>query len=230
MNKYQTAKIDSLKLIVKESGNNPESIAKVPKFGIIVNRINEICNEIEPHRIEQEKNLTGITVDKDIIVGNLKDSTVEISGAIYSLANDRNDNALMARVNYKPTRIEKMSQAKLVAVASIVLEEALKISPADLANEGINAEELSAYRELIARFSVVKTSKKEAVIDRSGTTEKLNILFKEANSLVKDKLDRLAVQFKRKDAAFYLKYKAARTVHYRSAAKKESEPVASEAQ
>ena len=178
MNKYQTAKIDSLKLIVKESGNNPESIAKVPKFGIIVNRINEICNEIEPHRIEQEKNLTGITVDKDIIVGNLKDSTVEISGAIYSLANDRNDNALMARVNYKPTRIEKMSQAKLVAVASIVLEEALKISPADLANEGINAEELSAYRELIARFSVVKTSKKEAVIDRSGTTEKLNILFK----------------------------------------------------
>ena len=58
MNKYQTAKIDSLKLIVKESGNNPESIAKVPKFGIIVNRIDEICNEIEPHRIEQEKNLS----------------------------------------------------------------------------------------------------------------------------------------------------------------------------
>jgi len=55
MNKYQTAKIDSLKLIVKESGTNPESVAKVPKFGSIVNRLDEICNQIEPHRIEQEK-------------------------------------------------------------------------------------------------------------------------------------------------------------------------------
>ena len=229
MNKYQTAKIDSLKLIVKESGNNPESMAKVPKFGIIVNRIDEICNEIEPHRIEQEKNLTGITVEKDVIFENLTDFTIEISGAIYSFAHDRNDNALMARVNYKPTQIEKMSQSKLAAVAGIIIIEALKIDPADLANEGISAEELAAYQEIIARFSVVKSSKQEAVIDRSGTTEKLNILFKEATSLVKDKLDRLAVQFKRKDPEFYLKYKAARAVHYRSAAKKETDAVASEA-
>jgi hypothetical protein len=230
MNKYQTAKHDSLKLIVKESKNNPESVAKVPKFGIVVNRIEEICNEIEPHQIEQEKNLTGITVDKDIIVENLTDSTVEISGAVYSYAHDINDNALMARVNYKSTRLESMSQSKLVAVAGVVLEEALKIPTTDLANEGISGEDLTAYQELIARFSVVKSSKKEAVIDRSGTTEKLNNLFKEASSLLKDKLDRLAVQFKRKDPEFYLKYKAARVVHYRSAAKKETDAVVNEPQ
>jgi hypothetical protein len=230
MNKYQTAKHDSLKLIVKESKNNPESIAKVPKFGIVVNRIEEICNEIEPHQIEQEKNLTGITVDKDIIVENLTDSTVEISGAVYSYAHDINDNALMARVNYKSTRLESMSQSKLVAVAGVVLEEALKIPTTDLANEGISGEDLTAYQELIARFSVVKSSKKEAVIDRSGTTKKLNNLFKEASSLLKDKLDRLAVQFKRKDPEFYLKYKAARSVHYRSAAKKETDAVVNEPQ
>jgi hypothetical protein len=230
MNKYQTAKHDSLKLIVKESKNNPESVAKVPKFGIVVNRIEEICNEIEPHQIEQEKNLTGITVDKDIIVENLTDSTVEISGAVYSYAHDINDNALMARVNYKSTRLESMSQSKLVAVAGVVLEEALKIPTTDLANEGISGEDLTAYQELIARFSVVKSSKKEAVIDRSGTTKKLNNLFKEASSLLKDKLDRLAVQFKRKDPEFYLKYKAARVVHYRSAAKKETDAVVNEPQ
>lgn len=227
MNKYQTAKHDSLQLIVKESRNNPESVAKVPKFGIVVNRIEEICNEIEPHQIEQEKNLTGITVDKDIIVENLTDSTIEISGAVYSFAHDMNDNALMARVNYKSTRLESMTQSKLVAVAGVVLEEALKIRPTDLANEGISAKELTAYKELIGRFSEVKSSKKEAVIDRSGTTEKLSILFKEASSLLKGKLDRLAVQFKRKDPEFYLKYKAARAVHYSTAAKKETSAVTS---
>jgi len=42
MNKYQNAKLDSLKLIVKESKNNPESIAKVPKFGVVINRIDQM--------------------------------------------------------------------------------------------------------------------------------------------------------------------------------------------
>ncbi len=230
MNKYQTAKFDSFQLIVKESGNNPESIAKVPKFGSYVNRIDKICKEIEPHRIEQEKNLTGITAEKDVIFENLTDFTIEISGAIYSYAHEMNDNVLMAKVNYKPTRIEGMSQAKLVAFAGITLDEALKLPSDELLNNGISAEDLATFQELLARFSTVKTSKKEAVIDRSGTTKKLNNLFKEATSLVKEKLDRLAVQFKRKDPDFYLKYKAARAVSYRSAAKKETDTAASEPQ
>ena len=230
MNKYQTAKFDSFELIVKESGNNPESIAKVPKFGSFVNRIDEICNEIGPHRVEQEKNLTGITTEKDVIFENLADFTVEISGAIYSFAHEMNDNVLMAKVNYKPTRIESMSQSKLIAFAGITLDEALKIPSNELADQGISAKDLATYQELLARFSSVKSSKKEAVIDRSGTTKKLNNLFKEATSLVNDKLDRLAVQFKRKDPEFYLKYRAARTVHYRSGTKKETDAVVSEPQ
>lgn len=230
MNKYQTAKFDSFKLIVKESGTNPESVAKVPKFGSIVNRLDEICNQIEPHRIEQEKNLTGITTEKDVIFENLTDFTIEISGAVYSFAHEMNDNVLMAKVNYKPTRIESMSQAKLAAFAGITLDEALKIPSDELANQGISAEDLVTGQELLARFNAVKSSKQVAVIDRSGTTEKLNILFKEATGLVKDKLDRLAVQFKRKDPEFYLKYKAARVVHYRSAAKKETDAAESEPQ
>ena len=221
MNKYQLARHDSLKLTVKESRSNPKSIAKVPKFSIVINRVDEICNEIDSCQIDQEKDLTGITTDKIIALENLADTTVEIAGAVYSYAHDKNDNALMARVNYKPTIIEKMSQSELIVAAGIVLEEALKVNQADLANEGISAEELTTYKELISFFKEIKSSKHEAVIDRSGTTEKLNKLFKEASSLVKDKLDRLAVQFKRKDPEFYLKYKAARTIHYRTAAKKE---------
>lgn len=223
MNKHQTSKLDSLKLIVKESKNNPESIAKVPKFGVIINRLEQICSEVDTYQIEQEKNLTGITTDKDMALEKLSDSSIEIAGAIYSYAHDGKNHELMAKVNYKSTRIKNMSQSDLLAIAGIILEEALKISSIDLANEGISAEDLTVYQEMIARFSAVKSSKQEAIIDRSGTTEKLNHLFMEASSLIKDKLDRLAMQFKRKDPEFYLKYRAARVVHYRSVAKKETE-------
>jgi len=230
MNKRQTAKLDSLKLIVKESEENPESVAKVPKFGIVINRLGQICTVVDTYRIDQEKDLTGITTDKTIALENLSDSTADIAGATYSYAHDKNDHALMARVNYKPAAIEKMTQTEMIVAAEIVFEEASEIAPDDLANEGVSQEELTAHRELISFFKEIKSSKKEAVIDRSGTTEKLNNLFKEANSLLRNKLDRLAVQFKRKDPEFYLKYKAARKVHYRSRAKKESDAVAGEPQ
>lgn len=220
MNKYQTQKLDSLKLIVKESNDNPNSISLVPKFGIVVNQIDQICNEIEPHQINQEKDLTGITADKIAALENLVDTTIEIAGAVYSYAHDANNKTLMARVNYLPTHLEKMSQSEIIATSGIILEEATNVPAEALAIEGISQEDLNAYITLIAYFKGIKSSKREAVIDRSGTTEKLNSLFKEANTLVKDKLDRLAVQFKRKDPDFYLKYKAARSIQKRNTAKK----------
>jgi hypothetical protein len=221
MNKYQSARLDSLNLIVKESSNNPESITLVPKFGTVINQLQDICTELGEHRVDQEKDLTGITTNKDVALENLADSCIEIAGAVHSYAYDKQDHALMEKVNYKSAEIEKMTQAEVVAAAGIILEEALKIPVTDLANEGITAKEITDFKELISYFKSIKSSNREAVIDRSGTTEKINELFREASSLIKNKLDRLALQFKRKDPEFYLKYKAARVVLYRAAPKKE---------
>ncbi len=223
MNKYQTARLDSLNLIVKESKNNPNSIALVPKFGSVISRLEAICTNLENYQVFQEKDITGITADKDATLENLSDSTLEIAGAVYSYAHDKGDNSLMSKVNYKSTAIEKMTQSEVVAAAGIVLEEAKRIPADSLTNEGITPEELTAYGDLISFFKNIKSSNREAVIDRSGTTEKINELFKEASSLLKNKLDRLATQFKRKDPEFYLKYKAARIVLYRAAPKEEPE-------
>src|SRR5665648_99818 len=143
MNKYQTAKLDSLKLIVKESKTNPKSMALVPKFSVIVDRVEQICSEIETNLIQQGKDLTGITTDKEIAHGKVTDSSVEIAGALFSYAHDRNNHSMMARVNYKSTHLENMTQAELIATAGIILQEALLVPVADLANEGITAEELS---------------------------------------------------------------------------------------
>jgi len=223
MNKYQTARLDSLKLIVKESKNNPNSLALLPKFGVVIDRIEIICNTIESYQVQQEKDLKGITADKDVALEKLVNSTIEIAGAVYSFAHDMKNNTLMSKVNYKSTAVEKMTQSEVVAVAGIILEEAVRIPANDIANEGISQNELTAYGQLITHFKEIKSSKREAVINRTGTTENLNSLFKEASGLVKDKLDRLAIQFKRKDPDFYLKYKAARSIQTRTAQKKTNE-------
>jgi hypothetical protein len=121
----------------------------------------------------------------------------------------------MAKVNYKSSRIERMSVEALIAASGIVLEEALKIPAADLANEGITAEELLRYKEMVGLFKSLSTTAREAIAERTVHTKKIAKLFEDAGSLIKNSLDRLATQFKRKDPDFYLLYKAARNVIHR---------------
>lgn len=220
MDYNQSARLDSYKLIVSESKKNPLSIALIPKFGVVINEMSQICTDIDLLHIIQEKDLTGITTDKNIDHDKIIDYTLGMSGAIHSFAEDTNNNTLKSLINYKAGQLESMNQAELIAASGIVLDEIKKIAEADIANEGITAEEITAYSDLIDHYKSIKSSKREAVIDKSGVTEKMDQLFIRARLLVKNKLDKLANQFKTKDPDFYLKYKAARSVKYRSPSKK----------
>lgn len=214
MNKYQSAKQDSNKLVVKEARNNPASVNLIPKFASAIDKLESITIEIDEIRVQQEKDLTGVTTDKLFTMGNLIDYLVDIAGAIYAYALDKNDNSLMAKVNFTASEVEKMSQSEIITAAKIVNEEAGKVAASDMTDHGISADELKEFGELNDYFQVIKSSTREAIIDRSGSTEKLRKLFIEARKLVKGTLDRLAMQYKRKDPDFYLKYRAARIIIY----------------
>jgi hypothetical protein len=214
MNKYQTAKQDAYMLVVKEAKSNADSIKLIPKFAKGIEQLDAINKEIDAIRIQQEKDLTGIAADKRYTLNNLTDYMVDIAGAMHAYAHGSGNNTLIGKVNYKPSVVEKMSQAEIIAAAGIVCEEAGKIPAAELAEVGVSAEELKEFAELNNYFKNIKSAPREAIIDRSGSTEKLRDLFKEAGKLVKDSLDRLATQFKRKDPDFYLKYRAARNIVY----------------
>jgi len=214
MNKYQSAKQDSNKLVVKEARNNPASVNLIPKFASAIDKLESITIEIDEIRVQQEKDLKGVTTDKLFTMGNLIDYLVDIAGAIYAYALDKNDNALMSKVNFTASEVEKMSQSEIITAAKIVNEEAGKVAASDMTDHGISADELKEFGELNDYFQVIKSSTREAIIDRSGSTEKLRKLFIEARKLVKGTLDRLAMQYKRKDPDFYLKYRAARIIIY----------------
>lgn len=212
MNKEQTKKLISYELIVKESQNDPVSLALVPKFSKGITRLAEINTEIGAIGIQQEKDLRGITIDKDKKLSSMIDRIIEIGGAVHSHAHDVDNSTLMTRVAYKSTALRRMSKPEIVTVAGVILQEALLLPAEILLEEGISPEDLSILENMIGDFSEVKSAPKEAIIDRSESTEKLRALFKEANSIVKNSLDKLAPQYKRKAPEFYRRYRISRGV------------------
>jgi len=219
MNDYQTAQQASYTLIVKEAENYPESVALIPSFDKGIVRLKAIVTEIHTIGIQQAKDITGVTGDKHTVLEGMIDYLVDVSGAVNSYAIASGDKTLQAKVNYKVSAVSRMTQSELIIAAAIVIEEAEKIAPETLADEGITAAELTAFKAAHAKFKEIVSDPREAVIDRSGYTRRLGDLFSEASDLKKNTLDRLASQFQRKAPEFYQKYKAAVTVIYRRSAK-----------
>lgn len=178
---------------------------------------------------ESQAAIREITTDKDHTLVALVDRTIEVTGAVHSHASETGNHALMSRVDYIPSVLKKMSQTEILTVAGVVLEEAHRLSPEILQDEGISTEDVAGYKAVINEFGDVQSSPKEAVIDRSGATERLVALFAEARGIIKNSLDKLAPQYKRKNPEFYRRYKAARRVTYRSAPKPETKGEQAEA-
>jgi len=219
MNDYQIAKLASYKLMVKEARNYPHIISLIPSFATGINSLDAITIEIDDIGIQQVKDITGITADKNSLIDQLNESLVDVSGAMHSIAVTRNDKTLQAKVNFKESKVGRMTQAELMNAAAIVLEEAAKISPEQLAGEGISAEELTNFRSVYTRTKLASSDTRGAIIDRSGHTQRLSVLFGKASDLKKNTLYRLVSQFKRKSPEYYQKYKAASLVSYRHSSK-----------
>lgn len=219
MNYFQNARLTSYKLIVIEAKNSLNVPTLIPTFATGINRLDAINIKIGDIAIQQAKKITGVTDDKNALMEDLGNHLLDVSGAVHSYAISKNDKTLAAKVNYKVSSIDKMSHTDLQNSAGIVLEEAGKLTPDELANEGISAAEMTEFNDAYTRFKAASSDPREAIIDRSGYTQQLADLFAEAYDLKKNTLDRLASQFQRKDPGFYQKYKAASMVIYKRSSK-----------
>lgn len=210
MNDYQEEKHASNKLVVKIARENPTIISLIPDFEAGIKRQEEINAEIEKIRPLQEKDNSGVAENKQFTVKNLLNQTLDISGAVHSCANKKNDVLLMGKMNYKSSTLSKQTPGKLIAVATTVLDEAKKLPAEELSRAGITVAELTAYEEIVTYFKGISNSPREAQIETSVYTKLLKKLFKESSNLYKNSLDRLANQFKSKAPEFYLRYRSAR--------------------
>ena len=219
MNDYQKARKNSLDLIVKVGEEYPEVISQVPRFATTFATFKIAVNSIGDLSALQATDITGVAEDKNTLVEDIIHQLVDLSGAIHSYAIFTNNKTLGAKVNYKEWTVEKMSLTDLLDACAIVLEEASKIAPAELALEGITAAEVAELTSDYAQLKAGKSNTRSAIIDRTSYTQQIADLFTQAADLKKNTLDRLATQFQRKSPEFYQKYKAASLVIFKRSVK-----------
>jgi hypothetical protein len=105
---------------------------------------------------------------------------------------EKNNNALLERINYTGSMPEHLSKQDILAVGSLIIDEAAELTSEELAVEFISVDEFTDLKKLYQNVKQDNQAPQHAMIERSGYTAKIAQLINDASLLKRNILDKLA--------------------------------------
>lgn len=168
-------------------------------------------NAIVSARQIQENDTKGISEDKINRREKMITKSMFVKGAVQAFATDTSNNELYKNVDYSVTEIKKVPDTIARDRALLIYNKANAIA-ASLSGYGITAAVLTGLQNSINDFTGIMASPRTAKSTSKAATLEISELFNEADVIVKKKLDKLMLQFKESNEAFYNIYLNAREI------------------
>ena len=164
---------------------------------------------------------TGLATDKKVSKNTLSRTASIIAGQIFAYAAKNKNNELKEAVNFSATDLRRLKDGELVPRCQTI-HDLGTANLAVLADYGVTNAALTGLQTEIQAYAESVPKPRAALTDRS--TVKLNIknLFKEADALLVEQMDKLVETMSKTEPDFVNTYKSARVIIDPKSNKKES--------
>jgi hypothetical protein len=125
----------------------------------------------------------------------------------------------IAATDLSRTDLDRLPDDELITRANAVIGRA-NTRKTELATLQVTQEDLQQLGLKLQRFADLKLEPRSAAVDHGTTTQSLESLMREANSILRNEIDRMVDLFSRTDPDFVAGYKRARVVVDRAATHK----------
>ncbi len=166
---------------------------------------------IRDYRQIQEKDTTGITVNKHNIEDNLINAMIKVISGLIAHATVTENPELLNSINYTPHNLKKSRDNILYDKAQLIFNTASPLAT-ELATYLVTQPDIDSINSLSTDYLTAIPAKRAAVSASKTSTSNIKNTFREIDSLFKDKLDNLLILFQVPNATFYQEYKAARII------------------
>jgi hypothetical protein len=180
----------------------------------VVNDVDELkltVDEIEATQMLTSTELTGQSDEKETVQAKLIRMILSISSALMARADRTSHEVLAAKVNFSESALRSQRDQEQVVTGRRIAklaEENLE----GLTSSGITIDQVTALRELTDQFEALLPVNRISVAERKAANARLKTLFKQADKLLKNRLDRMMVRYETEDPAFYAAYENARMI------------------
>lgn len=212
MNAKQTARWNMMVALLATlnlAKNKPVWTAHVA-FANAVTELAGITEEIE-HCAKCQAASDGATEEKQQALEQLGDTAHEIAAGVKAYASTNEDKFLLGKVNFPPSRLISGSASKVIARAETILDAANEVVDS-LEDQQVTPAKLKKLENRIKTFRAVHAKPRQTTTASNAATGQLPKLFRQANTLLTEQLDALAVQFKGAQPVFFGEYQSARSI------------------
>lgn len=183
----------------------------IPDVVSDVDELKLTVGEIETTQLLTSTELTGQSDEKETVQEKLIQMILSIASALAARADRVSNEVLAAKVNFSESALSRQRDQQQVVTGrriAMLAEEQLE----GLTSSGITIDQVNALRELTDQFEALLPVNRISVAERKAANARLKSLFKQADKLLKNRLDRMMVRYETEDPAFYAAYLNARMI------------------
>ncbi|MBL7784525.1 MAG: hypothetical protein JNM36_01325 [Chitinophagales bacterium] len=180
-------------------------------FSNAVDRFHIANEQITEQSMLQSTPITGVSEDKKQVREEIEAGLEHLCRKLTAFANVTNNMTLRDKVNYNSTRLSLQRDTLLIDLTQNVIDLA-DYNLNKLGDYNIDANMLSNLQEKLNEFNDILSSPRQQIINRKGATKQLSSLFKEGDSILKNEMDLLVIEFEKTHPDFVRNYKNARII------------------
>lgn len=211
MTRRQEAKFKMYRVIEAWCDNNVAITSLNAAFTVALGDFKVKIVAIDAMAQQREVPITGIAVDKSSSKQQMCEAAADTAALVYAFAATRGDATLKAEVNFSVSELMRMRESSL-AERCQAIHDTGAANLAALNDYGVTAAKLTALQTLIDAFTAETPKPRTAIAERKTETANLVALFKDADQILEERMDKLVVAFKAADPDFVSTYDAARRV------------------
>lgn len=205
MTSRNEAKLSMYNAVLNFCDENSATIATLTAFPTVLTAFANKVEAIEDMGQLEAQVISGVTINKADLKKTLSQTASTNAAALFAFATAENDVVLKEKARYSYSDIFRLKDEELTLVVQNIIDQ-VNANVASLAGYGITAATVADFQDLIDDYNSNAPTPRNAISLRKSYKVQLQTLFKEADSILKDQMDKLALQLKTANPGFYIAY------------------------
>ncbi len=211
MDARQNAKLKMYRATEKHCDDNTEITKNMPAFVAAVNKFKAIISEITATTQKTSSVLKGITTDKNAARVSLATKASAAGGMIFAFASVSANNTLKQEVNFSVSKLLNSGEESFISRCQNIHDKGFE-NIAVLPDYGITNQTLSDLQSEIDEYIAKSPKSRTAKSNRKTMNANLTVLFKQADTVLKEQIDKLILVFRAEHPDFVKTYEANRII------------------
>lgn len=185
--------------------------SSTPAIVQMIAELNENIGLIDGKATKQETPITGEATQKHNVRDDFEAKIFVVAGQLCALGAANHDMTLVEESDLTMTQLHRMTDDALEDTGTRIAA-ALVANQSALEDYGLVGDDLTELNDLKTAFHGMKTAPRTAVAGRKGATATMPDLLRATMALLRLRLDKAMVRFKKSNPTFYAGYLAARVI------------------